>query len=169
MYIVNLYYAAPPSDSCIIFGFMLAMGVYLLRPFSNAKHHDNYSTVPNLYTCVRSVLGLTQFYGGGGKRKYGMTNAAPATSTAKPSDMTSGDSTGGSAGTRPCMFPLVRPEGNGEDGGARMSCTYPIDLKPRMLRNVVKYRERYMNVTRTNTLQDSFAFHLPCPWAHHRA
>jgi len=86
--------------------------------------------------------------------------------------MTSGDSTGGSAGPRPCIFPLVRPEGGGKDGGARMSCTYPIDLKPWMLRNFDKYHvltKGGTDVTRTNTPQDSGAFHLPYPWVHHRA
>jgi hypothetical protein len=57
-------------------------------------------------------------------------------STPKLSDMTSGDSIGGRAASRPCSFPLVRREGNGEDGGARMSCTYPIDLNPRTLPNL---------------------------------
>jgi hypothetical protein len=60
----------------------------------------------------------------------GTINAAAIARTAKPSDMTSGDSTGGRDEPCPCLFPLVRPERNGEDGGARMSCTYPIDLKP---------------------------------------
>jgi hypothetical protein len=120
------------------FDFVLDMVVInVFRPSSNAKHHDNYSTVPNLYTYVRSVLCFNTIYRGeGGKRKRGTRSAAPTMSTPKPSDMTSGDSIGGFAASRPCLFPLVRRGGDGEDGGARMSCTYPIDLKPRTLSNV---------------------------------
>jgi hypothetical protein len=64
----------------------------------------------------------------------------PTTSSAKPSDMTSGDRIGGCVGPCPRTLPLVRREGDGDDGGAGMSCTYPIDLKPRMLPNVGQYK-----------------------------
>ena len=124
-----------------LFSFLISSSpTNVLRPSSIAKHHDNYSTVPNLYTYVRSVPCINTIYGGEeGKRKWGTRSAAPTMSTPKPSDITSGDSIGGFAASRPCLSPLVRREGNGEDGGASMSCTYPIDLKPRTLSKVDKY------------------------------
>ncbi len=146
------------------FDFILDIVVInVLRPSSIAKHHDNYSIVPNLYTYVRSVPCINTIYGGEeGKRKWGTRSAAPTMSTPKPSDMTSGDSIGGFAVSRPCLFPLVRREGNGEDGGARMSCTYPIDLKPRTLSNVHKYEsltEKELNILVSFKIPASFIFH----------
>ena len=49
--------------------------------------------------------------------------------------MTSGDNAGG-WGARVRIFSLVSREEDGENDGASMSCTYPIDLKPRTLRSV---------------------------------
>jgi hypothetical protein len=50
--------------------------------------------------------------------------------------MTSGDNKGGCEGVRARVFSLVSREPDGEDDGASMSCTYPIDLKPITLRSV---------------------------------
>jgi hypothetical protein len=37
-------------------GFILGMVINVLRPSSNAKYHDNYSIVPNLYIRTLSAL-----------------------------------------------------------------------------------------------------------------
>jgi hypothetical protein len=84
--------------------------------------------------------------------------------------MTSGDNAGACGGVRARIFSLIsRAEADGEDDGARMSCTYPIDLNPRTLRNVNQRKSRREIATLTNTLLDSGAFRLPSQWVHRRA
>lgn len=52
--------------------------------------------------------------------------------------MTSGDTKGDCGGVCARIFSLISREADGEDDGASMSCTYPIDLKPRTLRRSAK-------------------------------